>query len=441
MLKKQQLSYLFYTLVLISIACTSQGGKDLEAYIREKSHPLTTAMDLDALIEKAGQRRVVLLGEASHGTHEYYIWRDSISRRLIAEKDFRFIAVEGDFASLYELNRYVKNMDGAAASAREVLENLDRWPRWMWGNEEIVGLAEWLRAYNDQRPQEQKVGFYGMDVYDEWRSKDVLLAYLERHQPELFSQVKDYYSCFATYHGDSWAYAQSVQRGLPACDQQAQRVVALLEESGDAFAEVPDYEYFYVLQNAHVKANAEKFYRKSITRRDASSWNARVTHMHETVNRLLDLYGDNARGIVWAHNTHVGDARYTDMQGNNSKNIGQLSREHYGPENVFSVGFTTYKGRVLAGSSWESRMQNMRIASAQKNSVEHLMQKTGNKSFYLIFDEEDRRNEEFIQPMGHRAIGVVFNPANEPRQYVPTIVPLRYDAFIFFYETRILNAL
>ncbi len=435
-----KISFLFLILTLGVCQCTN-AGENLVDFIKSRSIDLATSADLDPLILEAGDRKLVLLGEASHGTHEYYIWRDSISRRLIGEHNFSFIAVEGDFTSLFELNRYVKNMPGAASSAREVLMGLTRWPLWMWGNQEVEGLVEWLREFNDPLPQEQKVGFYGMDVYDEWRSKDAVLEVLQKFNPEIYAQVKQKYECFAGFDRDSWRYAQSVQQGGNPCNEQTGRVVELLQNSRDRLGDISDYEYFFLLQNARVKQNAEKFYRKSLTRQDASSWNSRVHHMHNTVNYLLDFYGDNSKGIVWAHNTHVGDARFTEMYTVGNQNIGELSRVHHGPENVFSVGFTTYTGRVVAGASWESRMQTMRISSARRGSVEYIFNQTENESFYMLFDDTDRTHDAFMQAMGHRAIGVVFNPANEPRQYVNTIVPLRYDAFIFFNTTRGLNSL
>lgn len=432
---------LLFLILFTSCTIISQGGKDFDKYIKDQAIPLSGSADLNRLVNAAGNNRLVLLGEASHGTHEYYFWRDAISRLLISEKEFNFIAVEGDFASLYELNRYVKDMPGSANSARDVLENLDRWPQWMWGNEEVLALAEWLREYNDKLPFDRKVGFYGMDVYDEWRSKDAVLDFLREHDREIFRQVRDYYNCFQSYDRDSWSYARGVQQGRPDCSDQTLAVVDLIRSSRDRFNELSDYEYFYLLQNAYVKHNAEKFYRKSAIRRDASSWNSRVHHMHETVNRLLDLYGEGSNGIVWAHNTHIGDARFTDMYNAGNQNIGELSRVHHGPENIFSVGFTTYKGKVMAGAQWGSRQQVKRIASARRNSVEYIMNKTGLPAFYLLFDDVDRTHEEFMEPRGHRAVGVVYNPVNEPRQYVNTILPLRYDAFIFFHETKALNPL
>jgi len=421
----------------------NQGGtKSLPNYIAGRAKLLTSFSDLDAIIEAAGDRKLALLGEASHGTHEYYAWRDSISRRLITEKGFSFIAVEGDWASLYELNRYVKNMPGAAASAKDVLLGLDRWPLWMWGNHEVVELAEWLREHNEGLPFEEKVGFYGMDVYDEWRSKSALLNMLEELNPALHKQVHALYACFRPFGGDSWAYARSVQRGMQSCESEFSQAVQLIQETYPDNETINDYEKFYLLQNALVVKHAEKFYRKAVASQDASSWNSRVNYMNLTVNRLLELYGPDSKGIVWAHNTHVGDARFTEMRQFGQVNIGQLAREQHGPENVFIVGFSTYRGNVLAGSGWASEMQNMRVPRARSNSIEYKFNKSGLEQFVLVFTDEDRRNEAFVEPFGNRAIGVVYNPALDHQQnYVLSIVPLRYDAMIFFRETRALSPL
>jgi erythromycin esterase len=414
----------------------------LPEYIGQRAIPLISSSNLEEVFEAAGDRKLTLLGEASHGTHEYYAWRDSISRRLIAERGYRFIAVEGDWASLYELNRFVKNMPGAATSAREVLLGIDRWPLWMWGNEEVVALAEWMREFNAALPAEKKVGFYGMDVYGEWRSKSALLDMLEDLNPALHKHVHALYACFRPFGGDSWAYARSVQRGMQSCESEFSQVVQLIQETYPDNEAINDYEKFYLLQNALVVKHAEKFYRKAMASQDASSWNSRVNYMNLTVNRLLELYGPDSKGIVWAHNTHVGDARFTEMRQFGQFNIGQLAREQHGPENVFIVGFSTYRGNVKAGSSWGSQMQNMRVPRARSNSIEYKFNQTGPDRFVMVFNEEDRQHEAFNQPMGNRAIGVVYNPARDHQQnYVLSIVPMRYDAMIFFRETRALSPL
>lgn len=434
---------LFSLLLISSIACNSQTNetKSLDNHIKEKAVKMNSSSDLDQLITSAGDKKLVLLGEASHGTHEYYTWRDSISRRLISEHDFSFIVVEGDYASLYNLNKYVKDMPGAANSATEALISLERWPTWMWANEEVVNLAEWLREFNSTLPENEKVGFYGMDVYNEWESKEVLLDLFEEKSSDKYKKIKNHYDCFAPYKGDSWAYARNVQAGIVNCYQNALDVVNLIKNLEYEHYDFTKYEYLYALQNAFVFKNAERFYRKSALGQRDQSWNARATHMFETAERKLDFYGDDSKGIVWAHNTHIGDASYTDMARAGQTNIGELSRKQLGDDNVFLIGFTTYKGRVQAGSQWGSRRIEMNVIPAQRNSIEEIMNRTGLSSFYLIFDESDRNHEEFMQRMGNRAIGVVYNPEADFRQFVPTVVPMRYDALIFFNTTHALNPL
>lgn len=408
---------------------------------KEKAIPLESENSLDQLINSAGDKKLVLLGEASHGTQEYYVWRDQISRKLIANHNFNFIAVEGDFASLYELNKYVKNKEGAAKTAREVLLKLDRWPTWMWANEEVVALAEWLKSHNDKLPHARKVGFYGMDVYDEWRSKQRVLEILKNTSTSLFKSVQNQYHCFNPNKGRSWQYAQAVKLGKPSCATSTKNVVELIKNNRTLLNELSDDAYFYLLQNAIVVHNAEKFYRKSVISDDASSWNARAIHMHETVNDLLRHYGENSKGIVWAHNTHIGDASFTNMVNFGQQNIGQLSREQYGSEDVFLIGFTTNSGTVMAGSSWGATMREMKIPNAKPNTVESKMNKTGLDAFYLIFDAEDRNNKEMMQALGNRAVGVVYNPRQDNRQFVPTILPMRYDAKVFFKQSTSLKPL
>ena len=406
----------------------------------QKAVPLDGDASLDRLISAAADKELVLLGEASHGTHEYYLWRDKISRRLISEQNFSFIAVEGDFASLYHLNRYVKNLDGAANSAREILLKLHRWPTWMWANEEVVALAEWLRSHNDNLPQDKKVGFYGMDVYDEWNSKKAALDLLKTTDQTAYEYVKEQYNCFGQHKGDSWSYAHAVRAGKENCATATKNVVEYIRSNRNNFPELSDDAYFYLLQNTIVVHNAEEFYRESIASKGDVSWNSRVHHMHGTVNDLLNLYGKNSKGIVWAHNTHIGDAEYTNMRKTGEKNIGQLTREGLGNDNVLLIGFTTFEGKVMAGSSWGAPMEEMTIPPAISNSIEYKLNQIDQESFYLIFDKEDRKKKN-LKSMGNRAVGVVYNPKRDKRQFVPTIVPMRYDALFFFKKTTALRVL
>lgn len=427
---KSFLGFLFIAIIMFSSAQN----------IKEKAISLEGETSLDKLISLSSKKELVLLGEASHGTHEYYLWRDKISRRLIAEQNFNFIAVEGDFASLYHLNLYVKNIEGAGKSAREVLLKLNRWPTWMWVNEEVEALAEWLRDYNDKLPQNKKVGFYGMDVYDEWNSKKEVLDLLKSTNHSAYLYAKNQYSCFEPHKGESWKYADAVRAGKKDCSTATKNVVDYIRNNRGSFTSLSDDAYFYLLQNTIVVNNAEKFYRESVISESHVSWNSRVHHMHGTVNDLLALYGENSKGIVWAHNTHIGDAEYTNMSSSGKENIGQLTREKLGDDNILLVGFTTYEGKVLAGSSWGSPMMEMTIPPAISNSIESELNKIDLNSFYLIFDEEDRMKKN-LKVTGNRAVGVVYNPRGDSRQFVPTIVPLRYDALFFFKNTTSLRVL
>lgn len=423
-----------FIMLLMAFTMVLSNAQDFKS----KAIPLNDESSLDTLIKAAGNKKLVMLGEASHGTHEYYVWRDKISRQLIEKHNFSFIAVEGDFASLYRLNQYVKNMEGAENSAREVLLKLDRWPTWMWANEEVVALAEWLRKYNDNLPQNEKIGFYGMDVYDEWNSKKMVLELLESTDKASYDFVKAEYDCFHPYKEDSWQYARAVKAGKKDCATATKNVVDYIRNNRKKLSDLLDDTYFYLLQNAIVFHNAEEFYRESIASKESASWNSRVFHMQETVGDLLSLYGKDSKGIVWAHNTHIGDASYTNMRNFGEKNIGQLSRESLGSENVFLIGFTTYKGKVMAARSWGSPMQEMKIPKAISKSLESKLNKIGHKSLYIIFDEEDRK-EKNLKVMGNRAVGVVYNPESDRRQFVPTLASLRYDAIIFFKKTTALK--
>jgi|SRR5690554_855503 len=426
-----------YSLGLLLFSSILSTGQN----IKQKAIPLEGDRSLDRLIVSAADKELVLLGEASHGTHEYYLWRDKISRRLIAEHNFNFIAVEGDFASLYHLNRYVKNLEGAASSAKEVLLKLNRWPTWMWANEEVVALAEWLRNYNDKLAEDKKVGFYGMDVYDEWNSKKVVLELLKTTVPAAYEYVKAEYKCFGSHKGDSWSYAQAVRDGRKEdCARATKNVVTYIRSNRDRFSKLSDDTYFYLLQNTIVVQNAEEFYRESVSSAGPVSWNSRVHHMHGTVNDLLNLYGENSKGIVWAHNTHIGDAEHSSMHSSGQQNIGQLSRAGLGKDNVFLIGFTTFEGKVMAGSSWGAPMKEMTIPPAVSNSIEYKMNQVDLESYYLIFDKDDRKEKQ-LKVMGNRAVGVVYNPAGDKRQFVPTIVRLRYDALFFFKKTTALRVL
>ncbi len=437
-------SYILFFLITISqlLFCNISPGSDTEElleYFSQKAIPLKDAGDLDELIELAGSRRLVLLGEASHGTTEFYKWRAEITRRLINEKGFSFVAVEGDWSSIYRLNEYVKESPGAHSSAREVLRGFNRWPEWMWGNKDIEDLAEWMRDYNSNLPNNEKVGFYGMDVYGQWEAMDDLLEYAGTFMPDHYDEIKRKLQCFANYDRDEWVYARAVVgRGHPSCEKELNDVIEIFKNVSSELNEIDHEKFFRAKQNARVVKNAEDFFRLAVTDNSAS-WNSRAIHMWETVSRLLKKYNNNSRAIVWAHNTHVGDSYATTMRFQDMVNIGYLSRQELGNEQVFITGFGTYSGIVNAGSSWGSQMQRMHVPEGIAGSYESIFGQMEHEQFYLLFDEQDRSHAKINEFRGHRAIGVVYNPKQESGNYVPTILPKRYDSFIFIRETNSLQ--
>jgi len=425
-----------FAVILMTLPAAADGA--LTAFFAERAVPLEGPADLDPLLEGVGERRLVLLGEASHGTQEFYTWRTEISKRLIEEKGFSFIAVEGDWASLYRLNKFVKHLPGAPDSARDALVALDRWPEWMWGNTAVLELADWLHEHNEGLPPGDRIGFYGMDVYGHWQALDDLLAYTAEHLAEHHDAVIEHFACFDVHGRDQRQYAQAVARGHASCQEAVNAVVRLLREHGDELAESDEKAYFRAKQNALVVRNAEEHYRFS-AQGGPGSWNSRATHMWVTVQRLLAYHGPAAKGIVWAHNTHVGDARATTMAQQGMVNIGQLSRQSLGDHAVFSNGFGTYSGEVNAGLQWEAPMQIMETPEAAPGSFEAIMAAVEHEVFYVAIDAAVRAHAPLAAPRGHRAIGVVFDPRGEARNYVPTVLPQRYDGFIFIRHTSALE--
>ncbi len=434
----RKIHILIVLLFLLSNTTCSLAGQDDDTFgalVNQHKISLENAHSLDTIVAMAAGRRVVLLGEASHGTSEFYAWRDSISRRLIAGEGFRFVLVEGDWASLFQLNRYVKGKS-SLGSAKEVVQQFDRWPTWMWRNKEVVALAEWMRDYNRNRPAHLMAGFYGMDVYDEWNSYDEIMAFLAEYDPDLHRTINDYYNCMAVFDRDSWQYAGATARGYESCAPKLRQAFNHLEHTLSADEEMHPYDVLFVLQNARVLKNAERFYRKAVSDR-AKSWNSRVEHMFHTLLSLLNFHGEEAKAIVWAHNTHIGDARQTDMSLQNQVNSGQLAREYFGEDTVLLVGFGTYTGTVTAGRQWGANMLTLPLPDAMEGSIEQKLHSAAPGDFLLVMNPELRQHAYFSSPIGHRAAGVVYNPEHEqPGNYVPSIVGRRYDVFIFIEKTN-----
>ncbi len=404
---------------------------------KEASYPLHLAKDLDPLLDRIGDAHYVLLGEASHGTHEYYTWRSAITKRLIQEKGFSFIAVEGDWPDCYCINRFIKGYDNSGTHSVGILKSFERWPTWMWSNWEIVALVDWLRGYNEDMPAHKKAGFYGLDVYSLWESLDTLNKYLEKKDPSTAQLVKQAIHCFEPYREDEYEYAKATGQVIPqSCRNE---VLALLQEIRK---KSPSYgrEHEASLDtemNAWVVANAERYYESMISFGN-DSWNIRDTHMVDTLQRLMQFHGPNAKAIVWEHNTHIGDARFTDMRGTGMVTVGQLVREQHDAKDVVLVGMGSYQGSVIAGNYWGAPMQKLRLPEAREDSVEALLHKESTQDRLLIFNP-DSEKERFNKSLGHRAVGVVYHPERERYgNYVPSVLAKRYDAFIYLDKTQAL---
>lgn len=414
------------------------------ASIRRSARPLHSSRDLDPLLARIGDARLVLLGEASHGTHEFYAWRSAITRRLIAERGFSFVAVEGDWPDCYDVNCSVLGASGAPDDPCDVLVGFDRWPTWMWANREVVDFVRWLRLHNARRPVERRVGFFGLDVYSLWDSLRRVLDYLHEYEPGYVDTALAAWECFEPYAEDPQAYARSTRRLVPGgCDDRVVDLLSQLRRTSRYAAATARAARFDAEQNALVAAGAEAYYR-AMVRGGPESWNVRDCHMADTLDRLLDYHSSSdtaAKGVVWAHNTHVGDARFTDMADAGMLNLGRLARERHGERDVVIVGFGTHRGSVIAAEAWDAPMHQLPVPAARAGSAEARLHETGVPSPALfVFD--DVAEEWLTELRPHRAIGVVYHPdAERWGNYVPTVLGRRYDAFCWVDQTTALHPL
>ena len=425
---------LFFCLQAVNQILTAQTPEELLA---EKAVAFEDLSELASLAELITGERLVLMGEASHGTSEFYTKRSFLSKHLVSDRDFNFIAVEADWSSFSRINEFVKHKPGAAETVEEAMDAIDRWPLWMWRNQEMKTLVSWLHEYNRDRNPEDRVGIYGIDVYDNYKVMEDVLEWISDIDSDQGQQAANAYSCLTRYTnpGD---YIRMVAQTGQNCSEDLEEVLEIIRSLED-HPDADRWGFFRAEHGAKVAINAELHFRGNL-QQDASSWNARASHFYLTAERLLDYYGEDSRGIIWAHNTHIGDARAMEMGDFGAVNIGQLSREALGSENTFAIGFGTYRGDVLAAREWEGQMRSMNTPQAQEGSWEHVLMQTGLDKFYLNL--QDEQIISLLQHrIPHRAIGVTYNPANEQNNYVPTVVPERYDAFIFIKETGILEPL
>ena len=386
------------------------------------------------LLDRLAPSSVTLIGEASHGTQDFYHLRASITKHLIEQHGLDAVAVEADWPDAYRVNRFVRG-EGVDADANAALSGFERFPAWMWRNTEVLSFVRWLREWNDRHPN-RKVGFYGLDLYSLATSIQAVVSYLDKVDPAAARRARDRYACFDHFAGDSHAYGYAVSAGIiePCENDVVQQLLELRKRASDYAARsghVGDDEFFFAEQNARLAINAEEYYR-SMFRGRHSSWNIRDTHMADTFDALMKyLAGRNGvkpKIAVWAHNSHLGDARATEMGDRGELNVGQLLRQRYGGD-AKSIGFTTYDGTVTAASDWDSVAERKSVRPALDGSVEALMHDVGVPQFVLHLHDE--RLAGFASPLLERAIGVIYRPQTERQShYFQARVTEQFDAII-----------
>jgi erythromycin esterase-like protein len=416
-------------------------------FVREIAQQLSgRAGDYDGLLELIADARFVLLGEATHGTHEFYSERAAITKRLIVEKGFSIVAIEADWPDSSRVHRYVRGAT-ADANANEALSGFRRFPTWMWRNTVVMEFVEWLRRFNSNLdPKRAAVGFYGMDLYSLHASIEAVLKYLEKVDPDSAKRARQRYSCFDhfSHKPQEYGYATTVGAAEPCEEVVVEQLVELQSKAGESLSrdgDVATEELFFAEQNARLVKNAEQYYR-SMFRGRASSWNLRDRHMVETIEDLV-THLDGSRqpkAVIWAHNSHLGDARATEMSHYGEVNVGQSMRERFGVDAVL-IGFSTYHGTVTAASDWGAPTERKNVRTALRGSYEELFHQTGLPWFWI-----DLRGAGQIgalqQRRIERAIGVIYRPETERlSHYFHARLPEQFDAIIHIDETRAVEPL
>lgn len=420
------------------------------AVIRREAHPFATDDDYARIVSWVGDASVVLLGEATHGTADFYEARARITRLLIEKLGFSAVAIEGDWPDAYRVNRYVTSVGtpGAIVDAADALSGFERFPTWMWRNRTVVEFISWLRARNATVEPARQAGFFGLDLYSLRSSMEAVIAYLEPRDPAAARAARKSYACFDQFGRDNayhWASARSATDGL--CEEAVTRELLALRERRAAFLRhdgpAASDEFFYAEQNARLALNAERYYRTMFTGR-AASWNVRDEHMAETLEALLrHLHSRDQppKVVVWAHNSHLGDARATEMGESGELNLGQLVRERHG-SHARLVGFTTHHGSVVAAADWGEPAERKTVRAALPGSVEALFHETGLDRFFLPLRSGSAAHDVLSSRRLERAIGVVYRPDTERlSHYFQARLAEQFDAVIHVDETEALEPL
>ena len=415
---------------------------DIPALIREAAEPLPALDDpaFGRLFDRFGSARVVLLGEASHGTSEFYRARAAITRRLIEEHGFSMVAVEADWPDAAAIDRHVRHQ----LPRRNAEPPFRRFPTWMWRNTDVDAFVRWLREHNAARPFEHRAGFYGLDLYNLNGSIRAVLDYLDQHDPAAAKVARERYGCLKPWQNEPQTYGRmAISSGYALCEEPVVKMLRELLEKELRYSADDGESFIDAVQNARLIRDAEVYYR-AIYYSLADSWNLRDRHMYETLRHLLEAKGPQSKAVVWAHNSHIGDAAFTEMGLKREEiNIGQLCREEYG-ENAALIGFGTHSGTVAAASDWDAPMQVMHINPSRQDSYEWLAHGAGIPAFLLDL-REDRHahlSQELSESRLERFIGVIYRPDTERwSHYSQACLPRQFDAFVWFDETNAVTPL
>lgn len=422
---------------------------DFEAreLIRHAAHPIGQAItDYQPLMAAIGDARLVLLGEASHGTHEFYRERARITEQLIMEKGFNAIAVEADWPDTYEVNRFVRGLN-ENRDAKESLKGFKRFPTWMWRNADVLNFITWLNHYNAERLENHRVGFYGLDLYSLYSSIQAVIDYLSNIDPRAAEQARNRYACFDRFDRDLQDYGFMSAYGLEeTCEDAVVNQLMELRQHAWEYAHRDDQQgeeaFFNAEMNARLARNAEKYYRSMFKGR-VSSWNLRDSHMFETLMSLMTHLSQHrdAKIIIWAHNSHIGDARATEMGRQGELNIGQLVRQQF-QDLAYLVGFSTYQGSVTAASNWDAPAERKQVRKGLPESYEQLLHEVGIPNYLLLLRGDAHLSQALSKPRLERAIGVIYAPRTERQShYFHCSLPAQFDALIHLDETRAVEPL
>ena len=419
----------------------SRSGEALTAIVREAAEPLPDIEDpaFGAMFDRFGDARVVLLGEASHGTSEFYRARAAITRRLIERHGFTIVAAEADWPDAATVDRLIRGRPSLPTSSA-----FDRFPTWMWKNSEFLGFVGWLRDHNRTRSPDRRVGFYGLDLYNLNGSIRAVLEYLDRVDPETAAVARERYGCLLPFSEDPASYGRlALTEGYARCEREVVDMLADLFARSREFGSVEDDDFLDAAQNARLIANAEAYYR-IMYYGSAASWNLRDRHMFETLELLLAAKGETAKAVVWAHNSHIGDARFTDMGSDRDElNLGQLCRESM-DGSAQLIGFGTHGGTVAAATDWDGPMEVKHINPSRADSYERIAHDTGISQFLLDLrvGQNELARTALTEPRLERFIGVIYRPETERwSHYSGAILPEQFDAYVWFDQTRAVTPL